>query len=153
MSPSENMEVDARDTERMAAAGAWKAEADSRRARATTAADCMTVCRLRKRERRGVSAKRWQRGRAEGAERAGCGARAPEKRMAGCGAGGVGREGQGEGEEPRRLVCSQRTEKWCGLDRRSAELFIDIIKHANNKDTNKTHWCKMELSSSTPKND
>ena len=100
MSPSENMEVDARDTERMAAAGAWKAEADSRRARATTAADCMTVCRLRKRERRGVSAKRWQRGRAEGAERAGCGARAPEKRMAGCGAGGVGREGQGEGEEP-----------------------------------------------------
>ena len=99
MSPSENMEVDARDTERMAAAGAWKAEADSRRARATTAADCMTVCRLRKRERRGVSAKRWQRGRAEGAERAGCGARAPEKRMAGCGAGGVGREGQGEGED------------------------------------------------------
>ena len=56
--------------------------------------------------------------------------------MAGCGAGGVGREGQGEGEEPRRLVGSQRTEKWCGLDRRSAELFIDIIKHANNKDTN-----------------
>jgi hypothetical protein len=37
------MEVEARETERMAATGAWKAWADSRRARATTADFCMTV--------------------------------------------------------------------------------------------------------------
>ena len=47
MSPSENMEVDARDTERMAAAGAWKAWTDSSRARATTAADCMIDLRTK----------------------------------------------------------------------------------------------------------
>ena len=37
-SPSENMET-ALEAERPAKAGAWKAETDSRRARATTAAD------------------------------------------------------------------------------------------------------------------
>ena len=121
MSPSENMEVDARDTERMAAAGAWKAEADSRRARATTAADCMTVCRLRKRERRGVRAKRWQRGRAEGAERAGCGARAPEKRMAGCGAGGVAGKARARARTAARGFAAHRKVVLC-LGPRSAEL-------------------------------
>jgi len=47
-SPSENMVAEARETERIGVEGAVNAEADSSRARATTAADCMISKGLRK---------------------------------------------------------------------------------------------------------
>ena len=62
-SPSENMVAEARETERMAAAGAWKAETDSRRARATTAVDCMIILRTEwrggERTQTGASRRSW----------------------------------------------------------------------------------------------
>ena len=94
MSPSENMFT--LDTERAAlSAGAWKAWADSRRARATTAADfiCISFCQQMRAERlSGV------RGRAAGAGRA----RAVSAGSWRCGAASAPRERDGNGWTRRR---------------------------------------------------
>ena len=83
-SPSENMVAEARETERMAAAGAVNAEADSSRARATMAVDCMIskeVC----------------------ANRGKGGERTDRKDGAGTRAGG---RGAADAECPRRAMCA-----------------------------------------------
>ena len=77
-SPSENMVAEARETERMAAAGAVNAEADSSRARATMAADCMISKEVCANGGKAVSTRIGRGGRAGGRSRCGgCSAPTP----------------------------------------------------------------------------